>query len=131
MIGICSVADPECLSRILVYINPGFRIPNSVSHNSRKEEKEKNCRSSQKIVTKLSTICVWDPRTGIRDMGSRKKPSPDPGDRKALDPGSRIRIRNTGHLFPNPSRTIKNVGYRYRTGTVHKLSEPTQRCGAV
>ncbi len=38
---------------------------------------------TQKIVTKLSKIWVWDPRSGIR-----KKPIPDPGVKKAPDPGS-------------------------------------------
>jgi hypothetical protein len=38
---------------------------------------------SQKMVAKLSKIWVWDPRSGIR-----KKPIPDPGVRKAPDPGS-------------------------------------------
>jgi hypothetical protein len=42
---------------------------------------------TQKIVTKLSKIWVWDPRSGIR-----KKSILDPGSRgqKAPDPGSRI-----------------------------------------
>ncbi len=45
---------------------------------------------TQKIVTKLSKIWVWDPRSGIRDpektySGSR---IPDPGAKKAPDPGS-------------------------------------------
>jgi hypothetical protein len=39
---------------------------------------------TQKIVTKLSKIWVWDPRSRIR-----KKPFPDPGVKKAPDPGSR------------------------------------------
>jgi hypothetical protein len=38
---------------------------------------------TQKIVNKLSKIWVWDPRSGIR-----KKPIPDPGVKKAPDPGS-------------------------------------------
>ncbi len=38
---------------------------------------------TQKIVTKLSKIWVWDPRSGIR-----KKPIPVPGVKKAPDPGS-------------------------------------------
>jgi hypothetical protein len=40
---------------------------------------------TQNIVTKLSKIWVWDPRSGIR-----KKPIPNPGSRgqKAPDPGS-------------------------------------------
>ncbi len=40
---------------------------------------------TQKIVTKLSKIGVWDPGSEIRD----------PGVKKAPDPGYRIRIRNT------------------------------------
>ncbi len=47
---------------------------------------------TQKIVTKPSKIWVWDPRSGIR-----KKPIPDPGVKKAPDPGSRI--RNTGRKW--------------------------------
>jgi hypothetical protein len=44
---------------------------------------------TQKIVTKLSKMWVWDPRSGIR-----KKPIPDPGSRGQKGTGSRIRIRN-------------------------------------
>jgi hypothetical protein len=40
---------------------------------------------AQKIVTKLSKVWIWDPGSEIRD----------PGVKKAPDPGSRIRIRNT------------------------------------
>ncbi len=45
---------------------------------------------TQKIVTKLSKIWVWDPRSGIRDPGSGKNlfRIPDPGVTKAPDPGS-------------------------------------------
>jgi hypothetical protein len=46
---------------------------------------------TQKIVTKLSKIWVWDPRSEIR-----KKPIPDPGSRGQKGTGSRIRIGNTG-----------------------------------
>ena len=54
---------------------------------------------TQKIVTKLSKIWVWDPGSGIRDPGSRirdpgsgirKKPIPDPGSRGQKGTGSRI-----------------------------------------
>jgi hypothetical protein len=38
---------------------------------------------AQKLVTELSKIWVWDPRSGIR-----KKHNPDPGVKKAPDPGS-------------------------------------------
>jgi hypothetical protein len=43
---------------------------------------------TQKIVTKLSKIWVWDP-------GSGKKPIPDPRSRGPKGTGSRIRTRNT------------------------------------
>jgi hypothetical protein len=45
---------------------------------------------TQKVVTKLSKIWVWDPGSGINLFRI-----PDPGVKKAPDPGSRIRIRNT------------------------------------
>ncbi len=41
---------------------------------------------TQKIVTKLSKIWVWDPRSGIRKNLFQ---IPDPGVKKAPDPGSR------------------------------------------
>ncbi len=49
---------------------------------------------TQKIVSRLSKIWVWDPGSGIRDPGSEKNlfRIPDPGVKKAPDPGSRIRI---------------------------------------
>jgi hypothetical protein len=52
---------------------------------------------TQKIVTKLSKIWVWDPGSGIRDPGPGKNlyRIPDPGFKKAPDPGSRIRICST------------------------------------
>ncbi len=45
---------------------------------------------TQKIVTKLSKIWVRDPGSGIRDPGSGKNlfRIPDPGVKKAPDPGS-------------------------------------------
>ncbi len=52
---------------------------------------------TQKIVSKLSKIWVWDPGSEIRDsrVGIRKKPIPDPGSRGQKGTGSRIRILNT------------------------------------
>ena len=54
---------------------------------------------TQKVVTKLSKIWVWDPGSEIRDPGSGINlfRIPDPGSRgqKGPNPGSRIRIRNT------------------------------------
>ncbi len=56
---------------------------------------------TQKFVTKLSKIWVWDPGSE-----TRKKPIPDPGSRGQKGTGSRIRIRNTGrgviHDLPWP-----------------------------
>jgi hypothetical protein len=50
---------------------------------------------TQKIVTKLSKVWVWDlgseirdPRSGIRDPESGKKPIPDPGSRGQKGTGS-------------------------------------------
>jgi len=51
---------------------------------------------TQKVVTKLSKIWLWDPRSGIR-----KKTIPDPGSRGQKGTGSRIRIRITVRI-PNP-----------------------------
>ncbi len=45
---------------------------------------------TQKIVTKLSNIWIWDPGSGKNLFLI-----PDPGVKKAPDPGSWIRIRNT------------------------------------
>jgi hypothetical protein len=45
---------------------------------------------AQKIASKLSKVWVWDPGSGIRDPGSGKNlfRIPDPGVKKAPDPGS-------------------------------------------
>jgi hypothetical protein len=63
---------------------------------------------TQKVVTKVSKIWVWDPGFGIRDLGSEIwDPEknlfriPDPGSRGQKGTGSRIRIRNTAF---RPSR---------------------------
>ncbi len=53
---------------------------------------------TQKIVTKLSKIWAWDPRSGIR-----KKPIPDPGVKKAPDPVSRIRNSDPD---PDPAQNL-------------------------
>jgi hypothetical protein len=47
---------------------------------------------TQKIATKLSKIWIWD--TG---SGKNLFRIPDPGVKKAPEPGSRIRIRNTAY----------------------------------
>jgi hypothetical protein len=45
---------------------------------------------TQKIVTKLRKVCVWDPGSEIWHAGSGKNliRIPDPGVKKASDPGS-------------------------------------------
>jgi hypothetical protein len=52
---------------------------------------------TKKIVKKLFKIWSWDPGSGIWDPEKTHSGSgiPDPGVKKAPDPGSRIRIRNT------------------------------------
>jgi hypothetical protein len=58
---------------------------------------------TQKIVNKLSKIWVWDPGSEIRDSGSGKNPFriPDPGVKKAPDPGSgsATRVKNEAKKF--------------------------------
>jgi hypothetical protein len=121
-----SVADPGCLSRILIFSHPGSRIPDPKQQQKRggggikchaflsshKFHKIENylCFEvlktkiwanfkrfielfTQKIVTKLPKIWVWDPRSG-----SGKKPIQDPGSgfRGQKGTGSGIRISKTG-----------------------------------
>jgi len=108
------VADPGCLSRIQIFTHPGSRlqkqqqkrrVKKNCCHNflcSHKFHKIENYFSfevlkkkiwenfqriiellTQKIVTKLSKIWVWDPGSGKNLFRI-----PDPGVKKAPDPGS-------------------------------------------
>jgi hypothetical protein len=52
---------------------------------------------TEKIVSKLSKIWVWDPGSEIRDPEKIYSGHPDPGSRGQKGTGSRIRIRNTGY----------------------------------
>jgi hypothetical protein len=61
---------------------------------------------TQKIVTKLSKVWVWDPGSEIR-----KKPISDFGSRGQKGTGSRIRIRNTGYRY-NFFAEIKTIFLR-------------------
>jgi hypothetical protein len=56
---------------------------------------------TQKIVKKLLKIWSWDHGSEIRDPGSGKNlfRIPDPGVKKAPDPGSRIRIPDPKTIF--------------------------------
>jgi hypothetical protein len=109
-ITVSIVADPGCLSRILIFTHPGSRIsdpkivipvPFFCSHKFHKivnyfifEMPKKKIWANfqriielftQKIVTKLSKIWVWDPGSGKSYSGSRiqgskrhRIPDPDP-----------------------------------------------------
>jgi hypothetical protein len=102
-----SVADPGCLSRIRIFSHPGsriqkqqqkrgvkksflsylFEIENYFSFEVLKKKISANFQRiiklfTQKIVTKLSKIWLWDPGSGknlswIPDL--RVKKAPDPG----------------------------------------------------
>ena len=73
------VADPGWLFRIHIFTHPGPQIPDP---KTTKERGEKLSISSQNMG--------FDPRSGIR-----KKPIPDPGVKRALDPGSGSKILMT------------------------------------
>ena len=112
-------------SRILIFTHPGSRISDPKTATKERGEKKLDVKPfyvatkfnkivnyfsfevlkkkiwanfqriialfNKKIAKKLFKIWSWDP-------GSGKNPFriPDPGIKKAPDPGSRIRIRNTG-----------------------------------
>jgi hypothetical protein len=131
---ICSVADPECLSRIagLDFCPSRIQKPQqkrwvkkflSYHFCSNKYHKIKNyfifeqvkkklwvnlqiilVLFTQKIVIQLSKIWVLDPRSGIR-----KKPILDPRSRGQKGTASRIRIRNTADM-KGPKPDIRRVG---------------------
>jgi hypothetical protein len=62
--------------------------------------------STQKIVTKLSKIWVWDPGFEIRDPGSEIR---DPGS-EIQDPGSEIRDPGSGkNLFRIPDPRVRKA----------------------
>ncbi len=117
----CSVADPGCLSRILIFTHPGSRIQKQQQKRGVKKNLCHTFLSSHKfhkivhyfsfevlkktIWAKFQRIIelfaqkivtklskVW-----VWDLGSgiRKKPIPDPRSRGQKGTGSRIRIRNT------------------------------------
>jgi hypothetical protein len=61
-------------SRVLIFVHPGFRIPDLGQFTKNFE------LSTQKTVIQLTKGWVSDPRSGIRNprSGIRKKPIPDP-----------------------------------------------------
>jgi hypothetical protein len=97
------VADPVCLSRILIFILPGSRIQQRQQKRRNKQsiilrQFRNNCRTIpvhiiEKIVTTgtLSIIWVCDPGSEIN-----LNRIPDPGGQKGT--GSWIRIRNPANF---------------------------------
>jgi hypothetical protein len=65
---------------------------------------------TQKIVTKLLKLWVWDPGSEIR-----KKPIPDPGVKKAPDPGSATLIKR------EERKCLKEVLLLFRSLQTHCL----------
>jgi hypothetical protein len=66
---------------------------------------------TQKIVTKLSKIWIWDPGSGIQ-----KKPIPDPGVKKAPDPGSgpaTLKFSRHGPVHLSPVTWPQAIRYWY------------------
>jgi hypothetical protein len=93
-----SVADPGCLSRIP---DPTFSIPdpNCLHPGSRILIKEYKYFNTKKAKKWFLSSKKYDPGCSSRipDPDAEFLPSriPDPGVKKAPNPGSRIRIRNT------------------------------------
>ncbi len=124
-ITVWRILDVYLGSRILIFTHPGSRIPDPKTLRKQKREVKKICYTffvvtnftklntyyvifemlkkkiwanfqrivevcTQKIFNRLSNIWVWDPGSGKNLFRI-----PDPGVKKAPDPGSRIRIRNS------------------------------------
>ncbi len=78
-----------------------------------------------KIVTKLSTIWVWDPRFWIRkktDSGSGKKPIPDPRSRTQWSKRHRKPDLDPQHCLPWGKN--KNICKKVFDLTFHKTKYP-------
>ncbi len=111
----CSVADPGCLSRILIFTHPGSRIPDPKT--ATKERGEKNLLSyiflypqisqnvklfyfwtaEKKILGKFQRIIELFTQKVVTKLS--KTWVWDPGSRGQKGTGSRIRIRNTARLI--------------------------------
>jgi hypothetical protein len=70
---------------------------------------------TQKIVTKLSKIWVWDMGSGIR---KKPIPHPGPGVKKAPDPGSRIRNTGCSKAFQRHQRRFQYLVIQYVIGLI-------------
>ncbi len=142
-----NVADPGCLSWILIFIHPGCRISDHGFNNSYKRGGGKLFLSYhfcsykyhkivnnfifeqvKKIVLpkKLRIIVIFTQKIvigiGIRDLGSGENPFRILGQKKAPDPGSRIRICNTVSkhhqiLLPSPYTAEISATWQGRTST--------------
>ncbi len=114
--GTRSVADPGCLSRILIFVHSGSRISDPGSRNSNKREGKKNfCCPTFFVATKITKSEIililnwWRKKIGPfykelqnflpkkLSLSSQKYGFEirDPGSGKTYS-GSRIRIRNMG-----------------------------------
>jgi hypothetical protein len=87
-----SVADPGCLSRILIFTHHKYhKIKNYFIFEKLKKKVgpifKELYNFTQKIVTKLSKKWVWDLGSGIRKNLFQIQ---DPGVKKAPDPRSQI-----------------------------------------
>ncbi len=109
-----SVADPGCLSRILIFTHPGSRISDqkTARKESCKSAKEKNLGQFSKnyrtFYPKKLSLSSQKYGFGIRDPVSGKTlfRIPDPGVKKAPDPGSRIRNTASPKLYVNREKYV-------------------------
>ncbi len=107
-----SVADPVCLSRIPdpTFFHPESRIRTASIPDPGSASKNLSILTPKKTKKWFLSSRKYDPGclSRIPDPDADFYPSriPDPGVKKALDPGSRIRIRNTG----DPDERLKKGG---------------------
>jgi hypothetical protein len=100
----CSVADPVCLSRIPdpTFFHPGSRIRTVSIPDPGSSSKNLSILTLKKAKKWLLSSKKYDPGCSSRipDPDADFFPSriPDPGVKKAPNPGSRIRIRNTVYM---------------------------------
>ncbi len=96
-----SVPDPGCLSRIPdpTFFHPGSRIRTVSIPDPGSSSKNLSILTPKKPKTWFLSSRKYDPVCSSRIRMQTFYPSriPDPGVKKAPDPGSRIRIRNTVH----------------------------------
>jgi hypothetical protein len=108
----CSVADPECLSRIT---DPNFFIPDPGSKRF-----DTGCSSRTRI---LDTDQCCGSGMFIPDPGSVFFPSwiPDPN---CLHPGSRIRIKEFKYFNPKKNKKLFLSSRKYDPGCSSQIPDP-------